>query len=98
MLREAFLEIDMFLATFSDYAGAAAKHWTWTSSVGITHRLANVDHRVDLTTVRPDHRAVGGVELWHHRRRVCSHPSKSQRQRERFREMLQHTPCIDLGG
>ena len=74
MLREALMELEMFLpATFGDCAGGESEQWTWTSTVGTTHRLdyialsekfrnndvkAYVETSVDLATVRPDHRLV----------------------------------------
>ena len=74
MLREALMEFEMFLpATFVDGAGEENDQWTWTSTVGTTHRLdyialsekfrnsdvkAYVETSVDLATVRPDHRLV----------------------------------------
>ena len=74
MLREALLEFDMFLpATFGECAEEETDQWTWTSTVGTTHRLdygalsdnlrsngvrSFVETSVDLATVRPDHRLV----------------------------------------
>ena len=74
MLREALMEFDMFLpATFGECAEEENDQWTWTSTVGTTHRLdyvalsdnfrnndvrAFVETSVDLATVRPDHRLV----------------------------------------
>ena len=73
-LREALLEFDMFLpATFGECAEEETDQWTWTSTVGTTHRLdygalsdnlrsngvrSFVETSVDLATVRPDHRLV----------------------------------------
>ena len=74
MLREALTEFDMFLpATFGACAEGENDQWTWTSTVGTTHRLdhvalsdnfrnndvrAFVETSVDLATMRPDHRLV----------------------------------------
>ena len=68
------MEFDMFLpATFGECAEDENDQWTWTSTVGTTHRLdyvalsdnfrsngvgAFVETSVDLATVRPDHRLV----------------------------------------
>ena len=42
-LREALMEFDMFLpATSGKCVGGETDQWTWTSSVGTTHRLDNV--------------------------------------------------------
>ena len=48
---------------------------TWPCAVIFPAKCVRdyVEDQVDLTTVRPDHRAVGGVELWHwHPRRRAS--------------------------
>ena len=74
MLREALMEFDMFLpATFGKCAEEENDQWTWTSTVGTTHRLdyvalsdnfrnndvrAFVETSIDLATMRPDHRLV----------------------------------------
>ena len=74
MLREALMESDMFLpATFGKCVEEENDQWTWTSTVGTTHRLdyvavsdnfrnndvsAFVETSVDLATMRPDHRLV----------------------------------------
>ena len=74
MLREALMDFEMFLsATFGVGVEGENDQWTWTSSVGTTHRLdyvalseknrnndvkAYVETSVDLATVRPDHRLV----------------------------------------
>ena len=74
MLREAWMEFDMFLpATFGECVREEHEQWTWASSVGTIHQLDNVarsdnlrsngvrafvDDSVDLATMRPDHRLV----------------------------------------
>ena len=43
MLREALMEFDMFLpATFGECVREEHDQWTWTSSIGTTHRLDSV--------------------------------------------------------